>query len=101
MKIRFLTLAQREVDDAVIWYEQQAEGLSRDFLDQLDRAVRLVKSHPNIATQIEADIRRFLLARFPYSLIYGIDDDSIVVIAVAHQHRQPRYWADRIDSMHE
>jgi len=63
MKIRFLTLAQREVDDAVIWYEQQAEGLSRDFLDQLDRAVRLVKSHPNIATQIEADIRRFLLAR--------------------------------------
>jgi plasmid stabilization system protein ParE len=99
MKIRFLTLAQREVDDAVIWYEQQAEGLSRDFLDQLDRAVRLVKHHPKIATQIEADIRRFLVARFPYSLIYGIDDDSIVVIAVAHQHRHPRYWADRIDSM--
>jgi plasmid stabilization system protein ParE len=80
MKIRFLTLAQREVDDAVIWYEQQAEGLSRDFLDQLDRAVRLVKSHPKIPTLIQADIRRFLVARFPYSLIYGIDDDSIVVI---------------------
>ena len=45
MKIRFLTLAQREVDDAVVWYEQQTLGLSRDFLDQLDRAVRLVKSH--------------------------------------------------------
>lgn len=101
MKIRFLTLAQREVDDAVIWYEQQAEGLSRDFLDQLDRAVRLVKSHPKIATLIQADIRRFLVARFPYSLIYGIDDDSIVVIAVAHQHRHPRYWADRIDSLRE
>ena len=101
MKIRFLTLAQREVDDAVIWYEQRAEGLSRDFLDQLDRAVRLVKSHPKIAALIQADIRRFLVARFPYSLVYGIDDDSIVVIAVAHQHRHPRYWADRINSMGE
>ena len=101
MKIRFLTLAQREVDDAVVWYEQQAEGLSRNFLDQLDRAVRLVKSHPRIATEIEPEIRRFLFSRFPYSLIYGIDDQTIVVIAVAHQHREPRYWADRVDSMRE
>lgn len=43
MKIRFLTLAQREVDDAVNWYEQQTEGLGKRFLDELDRAVRLVK----------------------------------------------------------
>ena len=67
MKVRFLTLAQREVDDAVVWYEQQTEGLSNDFLDELDRAVRLVKAFPQIATQIEPEIRRFLLARFPYS----------------------------------
>jgi plasmid stabilization system protein ParE len=99
MKIRFLTLAQREVDDAVLWYEQHAEGLSRDFLDELDRIVRLVRIYPLMGTQIEPEIRRFLLTRFPYSVIYGIDEDTIVVIAVAHQHRQPRYWVDRIDSI--
>ena len=98
MKIRFLTIAQREIDDAVIWYEQQVEGLSRDFLDELDRVVRLVKIYPLMAMQIEPDIRRFLFTRFPYSLIYGIDGDTIVVIAVAHQHREPRYWSDRIDT---
>lgn len=97
MRIRFLTLAQREVDDAVLWYEQHAEGLGRDFLDELDRVVRLVKTYPLMATQIEPDSRRFLLTRFPYSLIYGIDDDTIIVIAVAHQHREPRYWADRVE----
>jgi len=43
MKIRFLNLADQEVDDAVRWYEEQAEGLSRDFLDELDRVVRLVR----------------------------------------------------------
>jgi hypothetical protein len=84
MNIRFLTLAEREVDDAVLLYEQHAESLGRDFLDELDRVVRLVKTYPQMATQIEPDIRRFLLTRFPYSLIYGIDDDTIVVIGVAH-----------------
>ena len=97
MKIRFLNLADQEVDDAVRWYEEQAEGLSRDFLDELDRVVRLVRIYPLMATQIEPDIRRFLFSRFPYSLIYGLDQETIVVIAVAHQHRAPRYWADRID----
>jgi plasmid stabilization system protein ParE len=97
MNIRFLSLADREVSDAVQWHEEQAEGLSRAFLDELDRVVRLVRIHPLVATQIEPGIRRSLFARFPYSLIYGIDQETIVVIAVAHQHREPRYWADRVD----
>jgi plasmid stabilization system protein ParE len=96
MNVRFLSLADREVADAVRWYEQQSMGLSRTFLDELDRVVRLVRAHPLIATQIELGIRRFLFSRFPYSLIYGIDQDSLIVIAVAHQHREPRYWSDRV-----
>jgi plasmid stabilization system protein ParE len=98
MNIRFLRLADREVDDAVRWYEEQAEGLSRTFLDELDRVVRLVRSYPLIATQIKPGLRRFLFVHFPYSLIYGIDQDTIVVIAVAHHHREPGYWADRNDA---
>jgi plasmid stabilization system protein ParE len=96
MNIRLLNLAQQEVDDAVRWYNEQTEGVGRDFLDELDRAIRLVKSHPLAATEIESGIRRCLLARFPYALIYGIDQQMIVIIAVAHLHRQPGYWADRI-----
>ena len=97
MNIRFLSLADREVDDAVRFYEEQEEGLSRKFLDELDRMVRLVRTYPFIATQVEPEIRRFLFAHFPYSLVYGIDQETVVVIAVAHQHQEPRYWADRID----
>ncbi len=55
MKVRFLTLAQREVDDAVSWYEQQAVGLGLEFLDELDRVVRLVRSYPQIATPNRAE----------------------------------------------
>jgi len=68
VKVRFLTLAQQELDNAVAWYNDQ----------------------------IEPEIRRCLIARFPYGLIYGIDGDTIVVVAVAHLHRRPRYWIDRI-----
>ena len=96
MNVRFLSLANQEVTDAVQWYDEKAEGLGREFLDELDRVVRLVRAYPLMATQIEEEIRRFLFIRFPYSLIYGIDQETIVVIAVAHQHREPRYWADRI-----
>ena len=99
INIRFLRLADQEVDDAVLWFEKQAEDLGRDFLDEPDRAVRLIRTYPLLPTQIEPEIRRFLFARFPYSLIYGIDQETIIVIAVAHQHREPRYWADRIDAL--
>jgi plasmid stabilization system protein ParE len=96
VNIRFLTLAQQEVDEAVVWFEERAEGKGVDFLDELDRVVRLVNSYPYAGSQIEPDIRRRLFARFPYSLVYGLDDDTIVVIAVAHTHRARQYWVDRL-----
>ena len=96
MKIRFLSLAQQEVDDAVLWYSNQTENAGLEFLDELDRAVRLVTSFPLALTEIEPEIRRCLLARFPYALIYGVEQETIVIIAVAHLRRQPGYWADRI-----
>ena len=96
MRIRFLEAAQQEVDDAVAWYDERDEDLGRDFLDELDRVIRRIKSFPLASTEIEPGIRRCLLARFPYGLIYGIDEDLIIVVAVSHLHRQPRYWIDRL-----
>jgi len=96
MSIRFLSLADQEIDDAVLWYEELAEGLSRDFLDDLDRTVRLVVTYPDLITQTKAGNRQFRFARYPYSLVYAIDRQTIVVLAVARQRHQPRYWVERI-----
>jgi hypothetical protein len=74
MNIRFLTLAQKEVDESVHWYDKQA-NLGHGFLDELDRGVCLIKSHPLAATEIDSGIRRCLLHRFPYALIYGRGHD--------------------------
>lgn len=97
MNIRFLTLAQQEVDEAAVWFNKQVDGRGVNFLDELDRVVRLIKSYPFASTKLERDIRKCLFARFPYSLIYGIEEQTIVVTAVAHSRRAPRYWIDRTE----
>ena len=96
MTVRFLVPAQQELDDAVAWYDQQADGLGNEFLDELDRVIRRVVVYPLSALEIESGLRRGLLARFPYGIIFGLDGDTVVVVAVAHLHREPRYWADRV-----
>ena len=96
MKIRFLKPAQLEVDDAVLWYDSQSQDLGTQFLDDLDRTIRRIAAFPLSCTEIEPDLRRCLFTRFPYGIIYGIDSDTVIVVAVAHLHRKPRYWIDRI-----
>lgn len=96
MKIRFLALAQKELDNAVDWYNGQATELGLEFLDAVDRAVRRTVSFPMSCPEIESGVRRCLLVRFPYGLIYGVDRNTIVILAVAHLHRTPRYWVDRM-----
>ena len=96
MKVRFLKPAQSEVDDAVAWYDPQLRSLGTQFLDDFDRAVRRIVAYPLASTKIEEDLRRCLLSKFPYGIIYGLDSDTIIVIAVAHLHREPRYWIDRL-----
>ncbi|MBU0702080.1 type II toxin-antitoxin system RelE/ParE family toxin [bacterium] len=95
MKISLLPLAQIELDDAFSWYEEQVVGLGYEFLDEFDQSVRLIASFPELFEQIEMGVRRCLINRFPYGIIYGIDSDKIVIIAVAHLKRKPNYWIKR------
>jgi plasmid stabilization system protein ParE len=95
VNVRFLTVAQQEVDDAFNWFAERTERAGLEFLDDLDRAVRLVRGHPLAFPEIEVEVRRCLFARFPYSLVYGVEGDFIIVIAVAHSHREPLYWIER------
>lgn len=95
MKISFLPLAQIELDEAFSWYEEQVIGLGYKFLDDLDQSVRLITSFPKLFEQMEEGVRRCLVNRFPYCIIYGIDGESIIIIAIAHLKRKPSYWAER------
>ena len=75
MRVRFLDVLQRELDDAVAWYNERVEDLGLDFLDELDRSIRRIAAFPSASTEIDTGIRRSLLARFQYGVIYGIDEE--------------------------
>jgi plasmid stabilization system protein ParE len=95
VRVSLLPPAQAELDEAFSWYEEQAVGLGYEFLDEFDRSIRILSSFPKAFEQIGEGVRRCLLNRFPYGVIYGVANEEIVVIAVAHLRRKPRYWIDR------
>jgi hypothetical protein len=61
-------------------------------------ASRSIEEYPEIAPEIDYGVRAKALRRFPYSLMYVIDDRELLIVAIAHQSRRPGYWADRLDS---
>lgn len=96
MQLTFSELARDELAEAKRYYNQQRSGLGKQFQKEAELAAKRILEHP-LAWQFErAPFRRFLLDTFPYKMLYVVEDDNILVIAVSHQHRQPDYWAERI-----
>ncbi|MGO9173294.1 MAG: type II toxin-antitoxin system RelE/ParE family toxin [Rhodomicrobium sp.] len=96
MKTRFTLAAELELDEAVAFYEQRAPGLGRQFLLEVANAVALIEEFPEAWPQVSDVDRACRVKRFPYRLVYFIDDRDIVVLAVAHFKRRLQYWRDRI-----
>ena len=98
MQLIFLALARDELAEAKRFYNRQQQGLGEFFEREAHSAARLILERP-LAWQIEVEpVRRFIFDRFPYKILYIIRAEQIVVIAVAHQHRQPDYCVDRAKS---
>ncbi len=81
--------------DAAAYYELQVPGLGEAFLDRVDSATAEIAQNPERWPIIDSNIRRRLLPRFPYGLLYRVDPDEVVILAVAHLHRRPWYWVKR------
>ena len=86
MKIDFLEAAQSELDDAFEWYEAQQKNLGVQFIGEFNSAIKRISAYPDSYMLIDSTIRRCLIKRFPYCILYGINVDMIVIIAVAHLH---------------
>lgn len=81
--------------ESAVFYERESKGLGTDFLDEVDRAVSRICEHPEIGQTYSLNLRRFVLVRFPYSILYSIKDYEVIIFAVAHHKRKPGFWKDR------
>jgi toxin ParE1/3/4 len=89
--------AERDLADRLDYYERQNPGLGYEFVREVRNSIEFLQIHPEMGQRIDAQLRRILLRRFPYSIIYARDNETIRVLSVAHHHRRPGYWRDRME----
>lgn len=96
MKLVIVPLALAELHDAAAFYAAKANvELGLAFVAEFERAANLVLANPKLGATFRGIRRRYILRRFPYSIIYQITADELRVIAVAHHRRRPGYWVNR------
>jgi plasmid stabilization system protein ParE len=101
MNSEFLPEADEEFREAVRYYEKEAPGVGLRFLAEVRRGVTFITENPFSAVAVGSGIRRKVLNHFPYSLLYAIESELVVIVAVAHQKRRPRYWRSRLKELME
>jgi len=74
------SLATAEIQAAYRWYEREREGLGEEFLQAVDRVVGIIAEHPEGFPVVHRDIRRAVLKRFPYSVLYRLKADHVIVV---------------------
>jgi len=93
---RLHTLAWREVDEADVWYLSRDYDTSVEFLSDLDAALEAISDAPQRWPKYLHGTRRFVMQRFPFSVVYLDGPEFIAIVAVAHSKRRPGYWKGRL-----
>ncbi|HEX5716540.1 MAG TPA: type II toxin-antitoxin system RelE/ParE family toxin [Thermoanaerobaculia bacterium] len=88
--------ADAEVYEASHWYEERRQGLGKEFLSAFASATANLRFNPQLHPIVAGEARRLLLRRFPYSVIYEIHGDEVVVLACFHESRDPHEWLRRL-----
>ena len=101
MKTEFLPEARQEFREAVRYYEEEADGVGMSFIAEVHRAVSFIVQNPYAAAAVGSGIRRKVLDHFPYNILYAVEPELIVIVAVAHQKRRPTYWRGRTKRLRE
>jgi len=95
MKYFFHPEAESEFQGAIEYYEKCELGLGQAFVIQVYSAIRNIITYPNMCPILERDIRRCLVNRFPFGILYSIEENEIFILAVMHLRRNPDYWKHR------
>jgi plasmid stabilization system protein ParE len=94
--IRLHDEAQREFFEAVDWYSERSNRAAARFITEFWAAGQRACETPELYGEIMDDIRIVRLHRFPWGIVYRIEEEQIHILAVMHLHREPGYWLDRV-----
>ncbi len=91
--------AEEDLKAAFSWYEDNRKGLGYDFLFQVDAGINFIERNPEIHPIEYKGTRKHLIKRFPYKIIYLVEEEKIIILAVLHGRRKPDLTKKRIDNI--
>ena len=94
--VKFLPDAEEEMYEAAEYYQSKSSGLGGDYLSEVERAIVSIAKSPLTWPKVKGDLRRRLVRRFPFGILYYPEPEEIVIVAVAHHCRRPGYWKKRL-----
>ena len=95
MKVSYHPKAADEYDEAIDYYEDCQTGLGKQLTQEIDASIKLILAFPIAWTLLEGEVRRILIRRFPFGLLYILRNDEIYILAVMNLNRNPNYWKTR------
>jgi toxin ParE1/3/4 len=101
VKLTILREAEFESAEAAAWYDDWQAGLGDDFLSEVTDAFSRIASNPQSFSRLESyagryDVRRYILHRFPYLVVFACRPSETLIVAIAHTRRRPLYWLERL-----
>lgn len=96
MNYLFFDKAERELYEAVAYYEESSEGLGLEFSREVFATVSRILRFPEAWSPYSNRTRRCLLKRFPYGIVYRVAGNEVVIFAVMQLNRKPGYWEERL-----
>ncbi len=87
--------AELDLAEARRWYEAERVGLGDELIEAVGKVLNRIQRAPRLYAKVFQELRLALVRRFPYAVLYRIDEDQITVVAVYHTHRDPRAWQGR------
>lgn len=98
MIVRLTPEAQADLREAHAWYASREPRLGAEFLTAFEAVVRQIRDYPESAPEVQPEIRRALLHRFPYCVFYVFEPPDAVVLGCFHARRDPEVWRLRARS---
>ena len=96
MKVRFLSVAEAELDEAIAYYEDKESGLGLRFFSEVMSSVDRIVAYPRAWPGISENCQRCRTKVFPYGIVFQKRDEEILIVAIAALHREPNYWKNRL-----
>ena len=98
MTTRFHPQASEDLVQAIEYFESQQPGLGKRLGYIIADTLESLEEFPDARPTIRGVIRRCPLRTFPFSLLYSSQKEGLFVLAVAHNHREPDFWVDRVSN---